>query len=208
MNDDQSSSAQQISFTQELWRKATHTGALVIPAGYSFLSLEKLTMLAIMTPIAVVMTLIDIARLRGWSLWRLFQPLIGRMVRAHEQTGDFTGATYILWCVVATVALYRRDIAVAALAFIVVGDTLAALIGRKFGRHKFGRKSLEGSLGCLVGTLLVAFVAPGLATSVAVTGAVVATVTEAFSGPIDDNVSVPLISGLAMHFLEKISAGG
>jgi dolichol kinase len=208
VNDDHSSSAQQISFTQELWRKATHTGALVIPAGYSILSLEKSTMLAIMTPIAVIMTLIDISRLKGWGIWRLFRPLIGRMVRAHEQSGDFTGATYILWSVVATVALYRRDIAVAALAFIVVGDTLAALIGRKFGRHRFGRKSLEGSLGCLVGTLVVAFVAPGLATSVAVTGAVVAAVVEGFSGPIDDNVSVPLLSGLAMYLLEKIGAGG
>lgn len=183
-------------------------GALVIPAGYSILSLEKSTMLAIMIPIAALMTSVDISRLRGWGLWQIFRPVAGRMVRAHEEKGDFTGATYILWCVVATVALYRRDIAVAALAFIVVGDTFAALIGRKLGRHRFGRKSLEGSLGCLVGTLIVAFVAPGLATPVAVAGAVVATVTEAFSGPIDDNVSVPLVSGAVMFFLEKIGTGG
>lgn len=208
MNDDQSSASEQISFRQELWRKATHTGALIIPVGYSFFSFDKVTMLAIMTPFAVAMTIIDLARLRQMSLWnRWARPLIGKLLRNHEVAGDFSGATYILWSVVATVALYRRDVAVAALAFIVVGDTLAALIGRKFGRHKFGRKSLEGSLACLAGTVLVAFVAPGLALPTALCGAVVATVAEAFSGPIDDNVSVPLLTGLAMHFFEKIGGG-
>jgi dolichol kinase len=205
VNDDQSSTQPQISFEKELWRKATHTGALIIPAGYSFFNLEQLTMLAIMTPFAIATTIIDLARLRHWPLWnRVARPLMGPLLRNHEVSGDFSGATYILWSVVATVGLYRRDIAVAALAFIVVGDTLAALIGRKFGRHKFGRKSLEGSLACLAGTLLVAFVAPGLPLSMAVFGAFVATIVEAFSGPIDDNVSVPLVSGLAMLFFEKL----
>lgn len=205
MNDDQSSTHQPISFQQELWRKATHLGALIIPAGYSVFSFEKATMLAIMTPIAVAMAIIDVARLRRWPLWgKVARPLIGPLLRSHEVSGDFSGATYILWSVVATVGLYQRDIAVAALAFIVVGDTLAALIGRKFGRHKFGRKSLEGSLACLIGTLLVASVAPGLPLSVAVFGAFVATIVEAFSGPIDDNVSVPLASGLAMHIFQKM----
>ncbi len=208
MNDDHSSPSQQISFTQEVWRKATHMGALIIPAGYSFFALEKFTMLTIMVPFAVAMTIIDIARLRNRGLWRnVFSPVIGRMLRTHEMSGDFSGATYILWSVVATVALYRRDVAVAALAFIVVGDSFAALVGRKLGKHKFGRKSLEGSLACLAGTLIVAFVAPGLERSVAIGGAVVATVTEAFSGPIDDNVSVPLVSGATMLFLEKILTG-
>ena len=206
MNDDQSSQHQPISFAREMWRKATHTGALVIPAGYSLLALEKSTMLLIMAPIAAVVTLLDIARLRGWTLWTgCAKNIMGPLLRNHELTGDFSGAMYILWSTVATVALYRRDVAVAALAFIVVGDTLAALIGRKFGRHRFGRKSLEGSVACLVGTLAVALVVPGLSLSVAMLGAFVATVAEAFSGPIDDNVSVPLLSGLAMFLLEKLA---
>lgn len=205
MNDGQSSTQSPISFEQELWRKATHTGALIIPAGYSFFSFEVLTMLAIMVPCAVISTVIDFSRLRQWPLWgKVARPILGPMLRSHEVAGDFSGATYILWSVVATVGLYRRDIAVAALAFIVIGDTLAALVGRKFGRHKFGRKSLEGSLACLVGTLLVAFFTPGLALPVALCGAFVAAFVEAFSGPIDDNVSVPLISGLAMLIIEKI----
>ena len=206
MNDEQSSQYQPISFGRELWRKATHIGALVIPIGYSGLVLEKSGMLSIMIPVAVVMTLIDISRLRGWRLWtRVARPLMEPVLRGHEMSGDFSGATYILWSTVFTVALFRRDVAVAALAFIIVGDTLAALVGRKFGRHRFGRKTLEGSIACLAGTLGVAFIVPGLSLSVAVIGATVAAAVEAFSGPIDDNVSVPLVSGLAMFLLEKMA---
>jgi dolichol kinase len=87
-----------------------------------------------------------------------------------------------------------------------VGDTFAALIGRKFGRHKFGRKSVEGSLGCLVGTLIVAALAPGLPMWVAAVGAVTATVTEALSVTIDDNITVPLVSGTVMTLLLAISS--
>ncbi len=190
---------EEITFGHELLRKATHMGALVIPGGYYLLGLSKVQMLYIMLPITALMILIDLSRLRGWRFWTNFaEPLVGGMVRSHEKDGDFTGATYILTSVCCTVALFARPIAVAALAFIIVGDTLAAIIGRKFGRLRFGRKSVEGSLACLVGTVIVALVAPDLSLQAGIFGAVVATVTEAVSLGIDDNISVPVISGLAM----------
>lgn len=120
------------------------------------------------------------------------------MVRQHEYAGDLSGATYILFSAVLTIAIFSREIAVAALAFIIVGDSLAALIGRKFGRHRIGSKSIEGSLACLAGTLVVAWLAPDLPGIVGIFGAVVATVTEALPWRLDDNISVPIISGIAM----------
>lgn len=206
MVDETAVTSDHIPFSQELWRKATHTGALIIPAGYYLLDLSKAQMLAIMIPAALLMVLIDISRLRQWRFWKsIAGPLGGGMVRSHEIAGDFTGATYILISVCCTVALYDRPIAVAALAFIVVGDTLAALVGRKFGRHKFGRKSVEGSLACLAGTIGVALVVPGIPLAAALLGAVVAAVTEALSTKVDDNISVPILSGLAMTLFLKIS---
>ena len=177
----------------------------MIPGGYYFLQLDKADMLAIMVPVALLMVLLDISRLRNWAIYRSFiSRIITPMIRDHEHAGDFSGATYILLSVCLTVALYAKPIAIAALVFIIVGDVLAALIGRKFGRHRFGRKSVEGSLACLVGTLVVASLAPGIALPVSVFGAVVATITEAASSRIDDNISVPIISGLAMTLLGKI----
>jgi len=205
MSSDPAMPSDQIPFTGELARKATHLGALVIPGGYYFLQLDKADMLAIMIPIALLMVLIDISRLRNWTIYRsTVSRIMAPMIRNHEHAGDFSGATYILLSVCLTVALYSKPIAIAALAFIIVGDVLAALIGRKFGRHRFGRKSVEGSLACLLGTLAVALLVPEIAMPVGVFGAVVATVTEAASSRIDDNISVPIISGLAMTLLVKI----
>jgi len=200
----------EISFFNEVLRKATHIGALVIPGGYYLLKLNRIEMLYIMVPIAVFMVFIDISRLRNWKFWHSFaKKIIGRLIRPKEIDGDFTGASYILTTVCLTVALYDKPIAITALTFIIVGDTFAALIGRRYGRHKiFGDKSLEGSLSCLISTLLVAiFVAilfPTMTLTIAISGAVVATFLEAYPFGIDDNVTVPILSGLFMTILGKI----
>lgn len=196
--------SQQISFAAELARKGTHLGSLAMPGLYYFLSPDRLTALAILVPLALLMTLVDICRLRHWRVWNLLSKLAGGMVRRHEEAGDFTGAFYILWSFCLLVALYDRDIAVVAATFIIVGDTFAALIGRRYGRIKFRGKSLEGSLACLASTLLVAYIAyqvMGFPLGVGVAGAFVATVIEAIPDFVDDNLSAPLISGLVMTFM-------
>lgn len=185
-------------------RKGTHMGALVIPGGYYFLHLDRPQMLSIMVPVTVAMILIDIARLRQWLFWKAFaRRILSPVIRRHEMAGDFTGATYILLSVCLTVALYDKPIAIAAMAFIIVGDTLAALVGRRFGRHRFGNKSVEGSLACLVGTVIVAVLMPDLPMGIRLLGAVVATIVEALPLGIDDNITVPILSGLSMTLLDK-----
>lgn len=195
----------EIPFSQEVLRKATHLGALVIPGLYYIHELSKGLALKILVPITLMMFVLDLCRIRNLRIWQVAGArLIGRMIRTHEEGGDFTGATYILFSATCTIALFDRPVAIAALAFIIVGDTAAALIGRLYGRHHFGRKSIEGSLACLAGTLLVAALTPQLQMEIAVPGAVVATLVEALSTKIDDNISVPLISGLCMTLIQKV----
>jgi len=184
-------------------------GALIMPGGYYLLGLDKREMLMIMVPVTLLMIAIDIARLRQWRFYTGFaHQIIGPIIREHEQKGDFTGATYILLSTCFTVGLYSKPVAVAALAFIIVGDSFAAVIGRKWGRHRLGRpfgsKTWEGSLACLFGTLIVAFLAPDLALSVAVIGAFVAAATEAMPFGIDDNITVPIISGVVMTLAVRV----
>lgn len=191
-----------ISFRQEFYRKMTHLGALVIPCGYYYLGLARSEALYIMVPVTIMMILIDISRLRNWSLWNLLKPIISPIVREHEMKGDFTGAFYILSTATVVIAIYPKPIAVVSMAFIIVGDSAAALIGRKFGKHKIIRnKSLEGSIAFLGAAALVAWAAPEIPLSVGLIGALIATITEAVSIGIDDNTTVPLVSGLAMYLL-------
>lgn len=191
----------QIPFRAEFYRKLTHLGALIIPGGYYYFDFSRVEMLSIMVPVAIGMIFIDISRLRGWRFWNLFKPMIASMAREHELKGDFTGAAYILTTVCLVIALFDKPVAIAALAFIMTGDTAAALIGRKFGKHKYRHKSLEGSLAFLVAAVITAFFIPGLPLTIGLIGAVVATITEGVSFKIDDNATVPLVSGLVMHLL-------
>lgn len=200
---------EEIGFRQELIRKATHLGALVIPGAYYFLGIERKTAASIMLVIGLFMLLIDISRMRNWWLWRkVASHFIGSVIRKHEKEGDFTGATYILLSSALTIFLFQKPIAIAALSFVIVGDSFAAVIGRRFGRIKFGGKSLEGSLGCLAGTIIVALLTPGILLEVAVLGAIIATLVEAWPLGVDDNVSVPLMSGLAMHMAVVLNLFG
>ena len=93
----------------------------------------------------------------------------------------------------------------AAVSFIILGDIFSALVGRKYGLVVFGDKTLEGSLGFFVACLLAIAVIPGFPLVIGIAGAAIATLVEALDLAIDDNLSVPLISGVAMQLLLKIA---
>lgn len=202
----------QISFFYEIMRKGTHMGALIIPGCYFLFELSKVQMLWFMIPLALLIIFADVSRLRNYWFWKqdIVRKLLSPMVRSHEANGDFTGATYILMSFCLTIALYPKAVAITAICFIIVGDTFAALIGRKINSPKFYKnKSVAGSLGCLAGMAIVAIVVtkfvPGITLQVALWGALVGTIFEAFSFGIDDNVTVPILSGLFMTLFINIS---
>ncbi len=200
----------EISFYNEFRRKAIHLFALTIPIGYFLL--PKTPSLLILSPFVVGAIMIDIVRLRKLPLHGFLNRLLGSILRDHEEE-DFAGASYILSASFLSILLFHKSVAMAAISFIILGDIAAALIGRRFGKTKipwsltkvnpFGndRKSLEGSLSCLLMCLVVAMVIPQLPLWIGIIGAVTATVAEGVSLPINDNFSVPLLSGLCMQLL-------
>ncbi|KPL03430.1 MAG: hypothetical protein AMJ73_07160 [candidate division Zixibacteria bacterium SM1_73] len=191
----------EISLYNEFKRKAIHLVALAIPIGYFLL--PKLLSLLILTPFVLGSIVIDIIRLKRLPLHGFLNRLIGPMLREHENS-DFTGSSYILTASLLSIILFDKSVAVAAISFIILGDIAAALIGRRYGKIKIKKKSLEGSFACLFMCVLVAVIVPGFPLWVGVVGAFVATVVEGITLPIDDNFSVPLISGLVMHILLRI----
>jgi len=191
----------EISLYNECKRKATHLVALSIPVGYFFL--PKLPSVLILSLFALGSIAVDIIRLKRLPLHGFLNRLIGPLLREHENS-NFTGSSYILTASVLSMLLFDKNVAIAAISFIILGDIAAALVGRTCGRIKIKRKSLEGSLACLVMCLLVAVAVPGFPLWIGVAGAFTATIVEGITSPIDDNFSVPLISGLAMHILLRV----
>ena len=188
-----------ISITGELFRKLIHLGAIAIPAGYFVLGM-KLTV-SLLGFALLISLAIDYVRLFGdYKSRRFISTNLGVMIRPSEEK-DLVGATYIIFGSILTILLFDKPIAIAAISFIVVGDTAGAIIGRLWGLVRFRGKSLEGSVSFFLACSIVAVVVPGIPFWVKITGAFAATVVEAITLHIDDNLIVPITSAAIMQVI-------
>jgi dolichol kinase len=124
----------------------------------------------------------------------------GKVAHAHERHRVNSSTWYGTALLI--LALWSTP-AVAAIAVMVlgIGDPIAALIGRRFGRTRLrAGRSLEGSLGFLLSASVIAFaiasvLLPGTIGShvlVAVVAGLSGAVAEIFSTRLDDNLTIPL----------------
>ena len=154
--------------------------------------------------VCFVIIIIDFLRLHINGVKEGFILFFGSFLRRHEFT-RLSGATYLLFGSLITSFLYKKPIVVAACAFIIVGDTFAAVLGLNIKSPKIFRKTLIGSLGFLVSSLVVALLLYNLPESLSmkclIVGAISATIFEALPLPWDDNFSVPIITGAIMSLI-------
>ena len=184
---------------RELRRKSIHLLGLVFPILYVFTTRHT----AIITVGVLLAIALGIELLKVYlpAFRVMFMRIFSPMLRSQEQRGGLTGATYYLIGSFLCILLFDKTLAIVCLCFLTLGDLFAALIGKQWGRIKlFSRKSLEGSLACFIVCAAAALLI-GLHPVVAIAGALVATLIELLPTGVDDNVTIPLISGLAMHLL-------
>ena len=147
--------------------------------------------------------LIDLLRIHEHRARRWFREFFGHMLRPHEHWG-LLGSTYLLLAALLAIEIFGREVAAAAIGFTVVGDAFAALGGRAYGRTRIFGKSLEGFatglVACLAWAAYLALVGH-LPWSVAVAGAVAASLVELLPIPLDDNLGMTLAAGYAMTLL-------
>lgn len=181
----------------ELARKAFHVASASLPL-LVWVAPRWLS-LAVLLPIAAVAIMVDWTRLRYRAPRYWFLRYTRRMLRHHERR-RFAGATYMAVAYALAVVLFPRPIAAMAMLFNGFGDAAAALVGKRFGRHRTAwGKSWEGFAAGLAVNLGVALtlsaLAPSLPALAAAAGAVAAAVLEFLDLPIDDNVRVTLGGG-------------
>ncbi len=198
------------SYGTELIRKAIHLCSLSIPLIYYWIT--KAQALSILIPLALLLGVLDVARLYHPATGRLYSKYLGFLLRAHERTEHgrkLNGATYVLLSAIICVLLFPKVIVITAFAVLIISDTSAALIGRRFGRHRFLNKSLEGSTAFFLSGLIVVALAPKIVWSPAEyaigAGAVLlGTIVEASPVPLDDNLSIPLSVGTLMWVMYAV----
>ncbi len=183
----------------EIKRQPFHIliGLLLIALVYYDLLTPLILLLIVL--IAIIISLL-IKKIKPRTVYRLLQ-FIERGEALEELPGKgliayLIGALLVIW-------LFEKDIALASIMVLALGDSFSRLIG-PFGRirHPFNStKFLEGVIaGIIAGALgAMLFVAP----SEAIVGAFFAMWLEGidlriFKFKIDDNMTIPLIAGFVI----------
>lgn len=197
-----------IDYKKELIRKSIHLVSLSMPVIYYFISKELA--LKLLIPLTVFSVALDFGRHIIPSVGRLFNSLFGFLLRKHEldsEKKNLSGASYVFISALLSVLLFPKVIFITAFATLILSDIAAALIGRRFGKHKFLFKSLEGTLAFFVVACIVVLATPKVAGLpleyyIGFIGAFVAAIAENVSyGWADDNLAIPLSMGAVMYAL-------
>lgn len=111
----------------------------------------------------------------------------------------------MLVATVVTFLVFEQIVAVVALLFLSVGDPIAALVGSRTPGPRILRKSPGGTLAFVGSSLLVVLILVGSGFTHyhwgLIAGAVIAAGIELAPVPLDDNLTIPLLTGTALHLL-------
>ena len=181
---------------RRLWHIST--GLCIVAAAWL---LPKATFLLSLGIITFLFLAFELVRLRASRVNTWFCLHFGSLMR-KEEVAHLTASSYVLIAALAAYLIFGRDIAVLSVCFLAVGDVAAGVVGGHMGRTRLFGKALEGDLACFASCLATGFLLHyagldvGLVTIMA--GALGATIGQAISGPVDDNLTLPLLAGAAM----------
>lgn len=194
-----------IDFKSELLRKSIHFCSLSIPIIYFFIAKE--TALNILLPLTIISVVIDFGRYYILPLNNIIQKFFGFLLREHEvdsKKKNLNGASYVFIGATISLWMFPKIIFITAFTVLIISDSAAALIGRRFGKHKFLAKSLEGTLAFFLFSCLVVLFTPKaddllLEIFIGIIGGAVGAIVENVSyGWADDNLTIPISIGLTM----------
>jgi dolichol kinase len=133
-------------------------------------------------------------------------PWVNRLfVRAEEQVRESAMTPFAI-AVLLTILAVPKLAALIAIYTLAIGDPLAAVVGIRFGRHRIAHnRSVEGTLAFFAATVAITVAvlrwgteaSPGSLAAVAAGVGAVAMTLELVPLKVDDNLTIPIVVGLA-----------
>lgn len=193
-----------------LARKVWHFSTGLLGIIFYHLSNIPLELIGLVCVVASVLFFsLDFIRFRSKWINRIFCKLTRPILRDSE-VNHLAGHSFYALGVGLSLLLFEENVALLSVLFLVFADPLSSLIGGLYGRDKFlPNKSLEGSLTCFLVCYALSFFflkAIGAGGSrvffFCILAGIIGALSEIISAfKVDDNLTIPLISGIGLTFL-------
>lgn len=188
---------------EEIFRKLIHLSSLWMLVPIYFLERQESIMLFF--AVFLFMIVFESVRRSSFLQGSFFDKHLTTILREHEKTGlGLTGAFFVVLAVLLSLLFFSKGIAFTAVAIMLLADTAAALIGKKWGTTKFLNKTAEGAFAFFATSfLIVTFASMTLLSlqwhEIALVS-LAATLIEFFAKKIkiDDNLTITIGAGLVL----------
>ncbi|MFX0139565.1 MAG: glycerol-3-phosphate acyltransferase, partial [Candidatus Hodarchaeota archaeon] len=186
------------SFKTHWWRVVLRPFAFIFIIFYFVYT--KLLALTIIGIVFLCFFGLDIFRFLNRRTNELLTVKVKSLFRKGESK-KLSSMTLFLLAAIITIILFDKNIAIIALTFLIFGDIFSKIFGLAFGRNKLFNKTFEGTLAYIGSVLICGFLfytTLHFSLLLLVIGGITAPLTELLSFKINDNFTVPLISGVFM----------
>lgn len=182
-----------LSFQREITRKGVHLLSTAVPISYGAGLSRLVVAWALGVALAVALS-VELARFRSVRARVAFHSRLGALLREHEWHTS-SGATWLILALLIAALVFPRDVAIAAMCAVALGDAAAAIVGRATSGRATSDKSFAGSAACLVASAIAALLIAHFAWWEALIVGILAALAERPRGPIDDNLRIVLAVG-------------
>ena len=185
----------------DYYRKTTHLFSLIIPVLYWYIVPSQKTASIIIIFFTLLFILFDYLRFKSKTIKLFFSLFFNKILKEHELKGKLTGASWLMISSSMVILLFSKEVAVISLVFLSIGDTVAGLFGRNYGKIRIGNKTLEGFIAGFFSCLIISIFYKPLQFSITASGAFFGMLFEILPLPFDDNLKIPIASAIAMSIL-------
>ncbi|MFX0153255.1 MAG: glycerol-3-phosphate acyltransferase [Candidatus Hodarchaeota archaeon] len=186
------------NFKTHWWRVALRPFAFIFI--FFYLIYSKLLTLTIIGIIFICFFGLDIFRFLSKQTNKLLTIKVKSLFRKSESK-KLSSMTLFLLAAFITIILFDKNIAILALTFLIFGDIFSKIFGLAFGRNKLFNKTFEGTLAYIGSVLICGFLfylTLHFSLLILIIGGITAPLTELVSFRLNDNFTVPLVSGALM----------
>lgn len=186
---------------RDIIRETIHVGGFLVPVASAYLVLTQSLVVFLILMVTLLYVMSELARMQGFNV-PVTSTITWNAAITPEIYEFVTSPIFFAVGIMLAMVLFPVSVAYASIAIFTLGDSIATLFGKIFGKHVFSYnkgKMIEGTIFGFIFAWLGAslFVNPVKA----LVGAAAGMLVETLPTPLNDNLTIPLMSGLTLLIL-------